>query len=72
MDLTLMETTLGIRESERWTPSHPEYQATLEYANTRNYHQALDRLQKLVIQRLFELHKLNLNFTGWALILLII
>jgi len=30
----------------------------------QKYHQALDKLQKLVIQRLFELHKLNLARTG--------
>lgn len=41
-----------------------EYQEAVEYTATRDYHRALDKLQKLVLQRLFQLHKLNLNQTG--------
>jgi hypothetical protein len=57
-----MEVKLGVQN--RWTPSSPEYQETVKYMSMRKYHRALDKLQKLVIQRLFELHKLNLNQTG--------
>ena len=57
-----MEIALGIER--RWEPTSPEYQGTLKYIATRKYQQALGRLQRLVIQRLFELHKLNLSQTG--------
>jgi hypothetical protein len=57
-----MEVRMGI--ASRWESSMPEYQETLKYIKTREYHHALDNLQNLVIQRLFELHKLNLSQTG--------
>ena len=57
-----MECKLGI--DPRWSPATPEYQDALRYSTTRKYHQALDKLQKLVVQRLFELQKLNLSSTG--------
>lgn len=49
---------------KHWGPNDPEYLAMVEYSATQDYHQVLDQLQHLVVQRLFELHKLNLNFTG--------
>jgi hypothetical protein len=36
----------------------------MKYMATRKYHRALDELQRLVVLRLFELHKLNLSQTG--------
>lgn len=61
-DVVEMEVRLDIEQ--RWTPTSTEYREILTYMSTRKYHQALDKLQKLVIQRLFELHKLNLSQTG--------
>jgi len=57
-----MECKLGL--DTRWTPATPEYQDALRYSTTQKYHQVLDKLQKLVVQRLFELQKLNLSSTG--------
>lgn len=57
-----MEVTIGI--TQRWEPSTPEYTNTLQYMATRDYQRALDKLQHLVILRLFELGKLNLTQTG--------
>ena len=48
----------------RWDPLSPEYLETLGYLNTRSYQRALEELQRLVIQRLFELHKMNMSATG--------
>ena len=48
----------------RWDPSSPEYLETLGYLSTRKYQRALEELQRLVIQRLFELHKMNISATG--------
>ncbi|KJA13225.1 hypothetical protein HYPSUDRAFT_123579, partial [Hypholoma sublateritium FD-334 SS-4] len=65
LDITALELALNIEV--RWTPATKEYQDALEYSATREYHRALDKLQRLVVQRLFELHKLNLNFTGYRM-----
>src|SRR5262245_37307352 len=53
-DVIQMEVKLGI--TNRWQPSSPKYMETMKYMANRKYHQALDNLQRLVIQRLFELH----------------
>jgi hypothetical protein len=49
---------------KRWDPSSPEYLETLGYLSMRTYQRALEELQRLVIQRLFELHKMNISATG--------
>ncbi|KAI0072741.1 hypothetical protein K474DRAFT_1604536 [Panus rudis PR-1116 ss-1] len=62
-----LEIRMNISESERWTPASPQYKETLKYLEERQYQRALMKVQKLVIQRLFELHKLNLAQTGYKL-----
>lgn len=62
LEVTAMEVKMGIEA--RWTPADSQYMATLKYMSLRKYHRKLDHLQKLVVQRLFELHKLNLAGTG--------
>lgn len=57
-----MEVRLSI--SRRWGPGDPEYNETLKYIAERRYHRALDKVHQLVIQRLFELQKLNIAGTG--------
>lgn len=57
-----MEQAMGI--PRRWSVVDKEYVETLQYINTRKYRKALEHLHKLIIQRLFELHKMNLSFTG--------
>ena len=56
------EVKMGI--VNHWQPSNPEYLKTAGYMSRRKYHVALDNLQRLVVLRLFELHKLNLSQTG--------
>ncbi|KAH9929957.1 uncharacterized protein BXZ73DRAFT_47845 [Epithele typhae] len=51
----------------RWLPTDPRYTTAKAYIATRRYHQALGKLQRLVIQRLFELHKLHLAQTGYKM-----
>ncbi|KAF9778551.1 hypothetical protein BJ322DRAFT_1014134 [Thelephora terrestris] len=51
--------------AKRWTPDTPEYVETACYIHERRYHQALNHLQRLVVQRLFELHRLNLSGIGY-------
>ena len=57
-----LEDHMGIEK--RWTPTTPEYTETLRYISERRYHKALNNLQRLVTQRLFELHRLNLSGIG--------
>ena len=60
-EMCTIEQSWGI---ERWKPEDHLYQKALEYIATRRYQRALGKLQCLVIQHLFELHKLNLAQTG--------
>ena len=58
-----LELKIGI--SKWWQPSDPEYIEASQYIKERKYHCALiNNLQKLVIQCLFELNKLNIAATG--------
>jgi hypothetical protein len=57
-----MEVKMDI--AHRWQAGDQEYLKTLTYIKERQYYRALDELRRLVIQRLFELHKLNLSQTG--------
>lgn len=57
-----LEVALGI--TVRWEPESDEYKEALDWASERDYRLALDKLERLVIQRLFELQKANLVSTG--------
>ena len=61
-DVVEMEVKLNI--TTRWQPSFPEYIHAVQYLERRKYEKALDHLQKLVVQRLFELHKMNQSQNG--------
>ena len=61
-EVSTIELEWGI---ERWKREDHLYQQALQYIATRRYQRALGKLQRLVIQRLFELHKLNLAQTGF-------
>lgn len=62
LEVCELEVMMDIKD--RWTPATPEYIAAVQYLQERRYRRALDKLQRLVIQRLFELHKLNVSQTG--------
>ncbi|KAJ3831878.1 hypothetical protein F5878DRAFT_654758 [Lentinula raphanica] len=64
-DLVQMEVAMGI--SARWEVTDQPYLETLEYINAHKYQKALERLYKLVVMRLMELHKMNLSFTGYKM-----
>jgi hypothetical protein len=61
-DVVEMEVKLGV--TNRWQPSSPEYIHAVQYLGRRKYEKALDHLQQLVVQRLFELHKMNQSQNG--------
>ena len=47
-----------------WQPNDSQYIKTVKYMSKHKYHHALKHLQKLVVERLFELNWLNLAGTG--------
>ncbi|KAI0343135.1 hypothetical protein BDW22DRAFT_1329220 [Trametopsis cervina] len=61
-DVCALELQMGI--AVRWTPLTPEYLAAIKYIKERQYHRTLNKLQKLVTQRLFELQRMNVAQTG--------
>jgi hypothetical protein len=48
----------------RWLPDSDSYKATQTLLVERSYRQAVDNLERLVVQRLFELTKLGMNGVG--------
>ncbi|RDX48316.1 hypothetical protein OH76DRAFT_1456309 [Lentinus brumalis] len=62
-DVIAIEVRLGI--DQRWTPMDARYKDAVKYIAERTYQRALGKLQRLVVQRLFELHKLNIAQTGY-------
>ncbi|KDQ19128.1 hypothetical protein BOTBODRAFT_103111, partial [Botryobasidium botryosum FD-172 SS1] len=62
-----MELKLGMTASERWHPSHPRWVEMSKYMKERAYKCALDKLELLVVQRLFEMEKLNMRGTAYKL-----
>ncbi|KAI0667165.1 hypothetical protein C8Q78DRAFT_932730, partial [Trametes maxima] len=65
MQVADFEVHLGIKNT--WRPSDPQYIRVQRYIATRTYQQALVKLQGLVVQRMFELHKMNLSQTGYRM-----
>jgi hypothetical protein len=51
----------------RWTPTMQEYQDGLVIVRERKYRRAIDDLERLVVQRLFEMKKLGMNGVGTLL-----
>ncbi|KAH9834663.1 uncharacterized protein C8Q71DRAFT_873190 [Rhodofomes roseus] len=51
----------------RWVTGSPEYAQAEEDLAMRNYHLAVDNLERLIVQRLFELTKLGMSGVGYKL-----
>jgi len=47
-----------------WTEDDPEYQDTARYLRHQDFHRALNCVQQLVVQRLFEMSKANIAGIG--------
>src|SRR5262245_40808849 len=66
--LATNEETLRLEEELnieiRWTPDSAQYREALVLITERQYRRALDTLELLVVQRLFELTKLGMNGIG--------
>ncbi|KAI0059965.1 hypothetical protein BV25DRAFT_1808307, partial [Artomyces pyxidatus] len=53
--------------SERWLPTSPKYRRVVDYIKRKDFIIAVDTLEGLVVQRLFELAKANVAGTGYKL-----
>ena len=47
-----------------WAPEHPEYKAAMEFKNNLVFIKVVEELERLVVQRIFELSKSHLSSTG--------
>jgi hypothetical protein len=56
-----LERRMGLTES--WTPEHPDRIAAMHFVRHHKFIRAVDRLEGLVVSRLFELSKANLMGT---------
>ena len=65
-DAVEMEVKMAITTC--WQPSSPEYINAVQYLEWRKYEKALDHLQKLVVQCLFELHRMNQSRNGTSVL----
>ena len=54
----------ALKVQVRWTPGMKEYDDAKAYLTERKYRLALDHVERLVVQRLFELQKTHLASTG--------
>ncbi|KAG1888972.1 uncharacterized protein F5891DRAFT_1216814 [Suillus fuscotomentosus] len=52
---------------KRWTPEDPQWQKVGRLVANRKYQRALDRLEGLIVARIFELTKMNRAGTGYKL-----
>lgn len=50
--------------TERWTPNMQEYKDAKILMSQRTYCRAIDELERLVVQRLFEMTKLGMSGVG--------
>ncbi|KAJ7797030.1 hypothetical protein B0H14DRAFT_3093237 [Mycena olivaceomarginata] len=60
-----LEEKLGI--SDRWTSESPQWTATVQQVKQKKYQKALDTVELLVVERIFELTKINQSQTGYKL-----
>ncbi|KIY48693.1 hypothetical protein FISHEDRAFT_73383 [Fistulina hepatica ATCC 64428] len=62
-ELSRMEEVMGL--PARWTTDAPEYVEGLKDQRKRRFRQAVDEVERLVVQRLLELTKLNMSGVGY-------
>ncbi|KAJ7170394.1 hypothetical protein C8R43DRAFT_1120826 [Mycena crocata] len=53
--------------TERWTTASPKWVATVKAIRSRKYQLALDGLELLIVERIFELTKMNQSQTGYKM-----
>ncbi|KAJ3717531.1 hypothetical protein C8R42DRAFT_587087, partial [Lentinula raphanica] len=64
-EVQALEMRLAIKT--RWTPDSDEWRVAKDLVHKAKYQRALDKLEGLVVARLFELSKMNMSHTGYKL-----
>lgn len=62
--IEVQETEVRMGVKERWLDTSPEWAEAAHLVSTKRYRLALLKLERLVVQRMFELTKMNLSQTG--------
>ncbi|PPR05928.1 hypothetical protein CVT24_006650 [Panaeolus cyanescens] len=62
-----LELQLEIKPEDRWIPDDDEWKEAKKMVSLRRYQAAVDRLEGLVVARLFELTKANMSQTGYKM-----
>ncbi|KAJ7016692.1 hypothetical protein C8F04DRAFT_1215408 [Mycena alexandri] len=65
--IEVQETEVRMGVKERWLDTSPEWAEAAHLVSTKRYRLALLKLERLVVQRMFELRKMNLSQTGYKL-----
>ncbi|KAJ3730289.1 hypothetical protein C8R42DRAFT_568727 [Lentinula raphanica] len=61
-DVQALEQKLGI--TARWAPGCDEWESAKKMVKEADYRRALDRLEQLLVSRIFEMSRLNIGGTG--------
>ncbi|KAJ3745615.1 hypothetical protein DFH05DRAFT_1610652 [Lentinula detonsa] len=64
-EVQMLEVQLGVKD--RWTSGSEDWEKAKKMVAMAKYQRALDKLEGLVVARLFELTKLNMSCTGYKL-----
>ncbi|KAJ7134936.1 hypothetical protein C8R43DRAFT_894728 [Mycena crocata] len=56
-----------LKITERWTTTSPKWLSTVAEVKKRKYQTALDALELLIVERIFELTKMNQSQTGYKM-----
>lgn len=71
VDVQFLEERLGLRRDQRWKKGSKEWKKAKEAVYMSKYHKVLDRLEGLIVSRVFELSKMNIAGTGAYIIIIL-
>ncbi|KAJ3831964.1 hypothetical protein F5878DRAFT_548847, partial [Lentinula raphanica] len=66
-DVQSFEDRLGLRRDQRWKSDSEEWRKAEELVQHAKYQKALDKLEGLIVQRIFELSRMNVAGTGYKM-----
>ncbi|KAJ3730304.1 hypothetical protein C8R42DRAFT_536808, partial [Lentinula raphanica] len=66
-DVQSFEDRLGLRRDQRWRSGSEEWRKAEELVQHAKYQKALDKLEGLIVQRIFELSRMNVAGTGYKM-----
>ncbi|KAJ3980868.1 hypothetical protein F5890DRAFT_1477390 [Lentinula detonsa] len=67
LDVQSLEERLGLRRDQRWVKGSKDWKNAETLVYMSKYQKALDRLEGLIIARIFELSRMNVSGTGYKM-----